>query len=109
MDIKWRLYKWSKFKIFFFSLDNKKIYYLKNVGYRSVYHRKDFGPCFGDGHDIGIEGNPIKENTLYTYKSDSSYDYKGDKYPLSEYKYDRDNRKKIKALEYEVFQVIFFK
>ena len=71
-------------KSFIFSLDHKKIYYLKNVGYRSVYHRKDFGPCFGDGHDIGIVGNLIKENTLYTYQS-QSYDYKGDKYSLSEY------------------------
>ena len=94
-------------KSFVFSLDNKKIYYLKEGGYSSVYHNKNYGPCFGFGHDIGIEGNPIKEHTLFTYQSDN-YDYKGDKYSLSEYKYDRDDRKKLKALEYEVFQVIFF-
>ena len=91
-------------KSFVFSLDNKKIY-LKNGGNISVYHYKDYGPCFGEGYDIGIEGNPIKKNTLYTYQ-DGSYDYKGDKYSLSEY--ENDNYERIKALEYEVFQVIFF-
>ena len=90
-----------------FSLDNKKIYYLQNGGYNSVYHFKNNGPCFGQGHDIGIEGNPIKDNTLYTYQE--SYDYKGDKYSLSEYEYDKSDSKKVKALEYEVFHVIFFK
>ena len=90
-------------KSFIFYLDHKKIYDLKNGGYRAVHHFKDYGPCFGDGHDIGIVGNPIKINTLYTYKSDSFY-YKGYKNSLSEYKWPC----KIKALEYEVFQVIFF-
>jgi len=68
----------------------------------AVYHNKNSGPCFGRGRDIAIDRNPIKENTLYTCQS--SYDYKGDKYSLSEY-YDKQY---IKALEYEVFQVIFF-
>ena len=90
-------------KSFIFYLDHKKIYDLKNGGYRAVHHFKDYGPCFGDGHDIGIVGNPIKINTLYTYKSDSFY-YKGYKNSLSENKWPC----KIKALEYEVFQVIFF-
>jgi len=94
-------------RTFVFSLDNKKIYYLQNGGYNSVYHFKNNGPCFGQGHDIGIEGNPIKDNTLYTYQE--SYDYKGDKYSLSEYEYDKSDIKKVKALEYEVFHVIFFK
>ena len=93
-------------RTFVFSLDNKKIYYLQNGGYNSVYHFKNNGPCFGQGFDIGIEGNPIKDNTLYTYQE--SYDYKGDKYSLSEYEYDKSDSKKVKALEYEVFQVIFF-
>jgi len=94
-------------RTFVFSLDNKKIYYLKNGGRNSVCHSKNNGPCFGEGFDIGIIGNPIKENTLYTYQ-EGSYDYKGDKYSLSEYEYDKSDRKKVKALEYEVFQVIFF-
>ena len=51
--------------------------------------------------DIGIDGNPIKENTLFTYQY--SYDYKGDSNALSEYKLYI-----LKALEYELFQVIFY-
>ena len=88
-------------KTFVFSLDNKKIYYLKSKDDNAVYHNYSEGPCFGKGHDIGIEGNPIKENKLYTYQS--SYDYKGDNQCLSEYIYPSH----IKALEYEVFQIIF--
>ena len=87
-------------KTFVFSLDNKKIYYLKDMDYE-VCHNKDKGPCCGRGHDIGIEGNSIKDNTFYTYQC--SYDYKGDSNALSEYK-----SNKLKALEYEVFQVIFY-
>ena len=82
---------------FIFSLDNQKIYSLKK-GWYSVYHNKNNGPSFG--YDICIEGNPIKEKTLYTKKW--SYDYKGDNYSLL------DNTNKIKALEVEVFQVKFF-
>ena len=88
-------------KTFVFSLDNKKIYYLKS-GCDAVYHYKDFGPCFGRGCDIGIEGNPIKVNTLFTFQN--SFDYKGDKQSLSEYQYPNY----LKALEYEVFQIIFY-
>ena len=87
-------------KTFIFSLDKKKIYSLKR-GHWAVCHCKDSGPCFGSGRDIAIDKNPIKENTLYT--SQYSYDYKGDKNSLSEF----DGNKNIKALEYEVFQVIF--
>ena len=88
-------------KSFVFSLDKQKIYSLKS-GCDAVCHKKDSGPCFGRGHDIAIDKNPLKENTLFTYQF--SYDYKGDKYSLSEY----DGGKEIKALEYEVFQVLFF-
>ena len=82
---------------FIFSLDKQKIYSLKQ-GWYSVYHDKSNGPSFG--YDIKIEGNPLKEKILYTKKW--SYDYKGDNYSLL------DNTNKIKALEYEVFQIIFF-
>ena len=87
-------------KTFVFSLDKQKIYSL-NCGQNAVYHNKDSGPCFGGGRDIAIDKNPIKEKTLHTCQV--CYDYKGDKYSLSEY----DGNNKIKALEYEVFQVIF--
>ena len=46
-------------------------------------------------------GNPIIENNLIT--SQASYNYGRDKYSLSECDYN----KKGKAIEYEVFQVIF--
>ena len=82
---------------FIFSLDKQKIYSLKQ-GWYSVYHDKSNGPSFG--YDIKMEGNPLKEKTLFTKKW--SYDYRGDNYPLL------DNSNKIKALEYEVFQIIFF-
>ena len=89
-------------KTFIFSLDNKKIYYLKSINENAVCHNKDRGPCFGRGYDIGIKGNPLKENKLYT--NQSSYDYKGDYNALSEYYYDKPG----KAREYEVFQIIFY-
>ena len=88
-------------KTFVFSLDNKKIYYLKDIE-NAVSHDKGSGPCFGRGCDIGIKGNPIKENKLYT--NQISYDYKGDSNALSEY----NGQNYLKALEYEVFQVIFY-
>ena len=88
-------------KTFIFSLDNKKIYYLKNEN-DAVYHDKNSGPCFGSGRDISIDGNPIKENSLFTYPG--TYDYIGDHNSLSEY----DGNSVLKALEYEVFQVKFF-
>ena len=87
-------------KTFVFSLDNKKIYYLNSCE-NAVYHDINAGPCFGGGRDIALDGNPIKNNNLYTLEC--SYDYQGDIHPLSEYK---DNN--IKALEYEVFQIKFF-
>ena len=86
---------------FVFSLDNKKIYNLKNKETIAVYHHCQNGPCFGYGNDIGIEGNPIKEKTLFT--NQWSYDYEGGNQSLSEY-----NSSNIKALEYEVFQIIFY-
>ena len=67
----------------------------------SVYHFKDNGPCFGGGCDIGIIGNPINDNKLFT--NQYSYDYKEDKNALSEF----DGFNNLKAIEYEVFQVKF--
>ena len=85
---------------FVFSLDNKKVYNLLNPDCAAVYHDKNSGPCFGDGRDIAIDGNPIIENKLYTYQN--SYDYKGDSHSLSEC----DFEPKGKVLDYEVFQII---
>jgi len=103
--IPWKSYggykKDEEMKTFVFSLDNKKIYNLKNKETIAVYHHCQNGPCFGYGNDIGIVGNPIKENKLFTYQS--SYDYGGRNQSLSEYK----EPQKLKALEYEVFQIIF--
>ena len=93
----------SENKTFVFSLDNKKIYYLKDINQDAIYHDNNSGPCFGRGRDIAIDRNPLVEYTLYTYQS-SSYDYKGDSNALSEY----ESPNKLKALEYEVFQIIFY-
>ena len=91
----------NKKKTFLFSLDNKKIYQLKNVNY-AVYHCKNSGPCFGFGRDIAIDGNPINGFNLYT--NQNSYDYQGNNHSLSEY----NGHSQLKALEYEVFQIIFY-
>ena len=80
-------------------MDNKKIYYLISSDY-AVCHDKEYGPCFGEGYDIGIKGNPITENVLYTYQA--GFDYKGDEQSLSEY----NNRSQLKAIDYEIFQII---
>ena len=89
-------------KTFVFSLDNKKIYNLKDCNSNAVYHDISSGPCFGIRRDIALDDDPIKQKKLYTCQL--SFDYKGDKHSLSECIYDR----KGKALEYEVFQVIFY-
>ena len=93
----------KKNQTFVFSLDNKKIYNLKSIGYYAVYHNENYGPCFG-WSDIEILENPIKEYKLRSIPDD--FEYKGDKHPISE----SDNSYKngyIKAQEYEVFQVLF--
>ena len=95
------LIKDPEMKTFIFSLDDKKIYHLKNKESKAVCHHHERGPCFGGGHDIGIMGNPIKENKLYTLQN--SFGYKGGNQSLSEY-----ISSSLKALEYEVFQIIFY-
>ena len=90
---------------FLFSLDKKKIYSYKNDG-KAILCYKNQGPCFGYGHDIGIEGNPLKKKLLYTYENfqkDCSYKYDGDPHALSE----EGKGNRINAIEYEVFQVVF--
>ena len=92
----------KKNQTFIFSLDNKKIYNLKSKLW-AVFHDKNYGPCFG-WKDIVISGNPIEKYDLLSIPDD--YDYNGDKYPLSESD-DSYNYGYIKALEYEVFEVLF--
>ena len=89
---------------FLFSLDKKEIYPVKtSEGKDAIRCKKDWGPCFGRGKDIGIEGDPIKTKVLRTYKS--SYNYNGNINSLSE---DNDYLG-IYAKDYEVFQIIFEK
>ena len=85
---------------FIFSLDKKMIYPYKNDG-RAIYCKDDYGPCFGFGFDIGIDGDPLKEESLKTFKTDSFNYYGND--AVSE---DKDYNG-IYANDYEVFQVIF--
>ena len=89
-------------KTFVFSLDNKKIYLLKSNNNNAVLHSKNCGPCFGLSHDIGIIGNPFKTNNIYTYQC--SFNYNGGINSLSECEYLKGGM----ALEYEVFNVLFF-
>ena len=99
--------KWKDDKnAFLFSLDKKQIYPYKNSDKRAICCNRYQGPCFGNGHDIGIIGNIIKETKLYTYEwyqNDCSFDYKGDSKALSE----DGTGKRFMALEYEVFNIIF--
>ena len=90
---------------FLFSLDKKKIYHYKNNGY-SIYYSKYDGPRFGyGGNEIRIENHCICEKELYTQisKENCSFDYGMDKNALSE----DVNGNGIRALEYEVFHVVF--
>ena len=92
----------KKIKLLYFHLIIKKIYNLKSIS-RAVYHHENCGPCFG-WSDIEILDNPIKEYKLRSIPN--NYDYNGDIYPLSESDFSY-NIGYIKALEYEVFEVLF--
>ena len=85
---------------FIFSLDNKKIYTSKEI-HHSIQNYKKYGPCFGIGPDIGIEGNPLKDNKLLIFES--SYNYNEDKNCLENI--EKNNR--FKALDYEIFEILF--
>ena len=89
-------------KTFVFSLDNKKMHFLKNKNEKAVYHDEKYGPCFGFLDEIAIKGNSIKEKILVTIQF--YFYYKEDKQALSEY----NTNNPIKALEYEVFHIIFY-
>ena len=93
----------SENKTFIFSLDKKKIYHLNDIEKNALFHDESCGPCFGNGFDIGIDGNPIMKNALFTLKS-KSFDYNEDEISLSEY----TPPYKLKAIDYEVFQIIFY-
>ena len=82
---------------FLFSLDKKEVYpIIKNN--TAIYCNKKNGPTFGGGWDIWVEGNVLKINGLTTYKC--SYEHNGD---FIEVYYSN----KTKALDIEVYQIIF--
>ena len=85
----------NKNMTFVFSLDNKKIYFLKKMNSIAVFHNEKFGPYFGEYEDMAILGNPIKDKCLKI---------KGDYYniPLNK------SQSPMKALEYEVFRTEFY-
>ena len=80
---------------FVFSLDNKKIYFLKKMNSTAVFHNEKFWPYFGEYEDMAILGNPIKDKCLKI---------KGDYYNISLNK----SQSPMKALEYEVFRTEFY-
>ena len=88
-------------KTFIFSLDNKQIFQLKD-GKNALYLSKNSGPCFGYGPDIGILGNPIDGKKLHLMQTTFYNKERNDIY-LTDYQ----GRILIKALEYEVFQILF--
>ena len=90
---------------FLFSLDKNKIYPRNVKSKADNCCWGDRGPSFGSAHDISISGNAIKEKELHTKESSDScsYDYNGDKNALSE----DGEGKKLFAIDYEVFQIIF--
>ena len=85
----------NKNMTFVFSLDNKKIYFLKKMNSTAVFHNEKFGPYFGEYEDMAILGNPIKDKCLKI---------KGDYYNISLNK----SQSPMKALEYEVFRTEFY-
>jgi len=89
-------------KTFIFSLDYEEISLLKEFDKNAVYHYKDFGPCFGYKPDIGIMGNPLIEKKLRL--SHWKHDSKENK---NIQLIDNQGTNYIKALDYEIFQVIF--
>jgi hypothetical protein len=70
----------------------------------AIYCGINFGPSFGVGNDIWIDGDILKEKKLYIYQKDGSYNYYGDDNCLLGDGSGKENF----GLEYEVFQIIFF-
>jgi len=89
-------------KTFIFSLDSEQISLLKEYNKTAVFHYKDYGPCFGYKPDIGIMGNPLIEKKLLL-----SYWKQDNKENKNIQLIDNQGTNYIKALDYEVFQVIF--
>lgn len=82
---------------FVFSLDEKKIYSYKNDG-KAIRCYSQYGPCFGYGPLIGIYGNPISNNKLYSFNYNTSFDVNSNFLTegLNDY-----------TIDYEVFQILF--
>jgi hypothetical protein len=86
---------------FLFSFDKQKIYPIRNDSKAAIRCKKEWGPCFGGGKDIGIMGNPIKDKVLKTRQA--SYSYNGEMDALSEV----NDHSGITANEVEVFRINF--
>ena len=86
---------------FLFSFDKQKIYPIRNDSKTAIRCKKEWGPCFGGGKDIGIMGNQIEEKVLKTHQA--SYSYNGEMDALSEV----NDHSGITADEVEVFRINF--
>ena len=102
-DTSTEYYKNDKYA-FLFSLDKYRIYPSKH-GECAIYCGKNVGPSFGYGGTIKIESYPIEDKALFTNESSQfvSYLFNGDDKALSEDGIGNGTR----AVDYEVFQVIF--
>ena len=89
-------------KTFIFSLDYEEIGPFIEYDKNAVFHDENYGPCFGYKPEIAIIGNPLIEKKLRL--SHTKYEYKENK---NIQLIDDQETNRIKALDYEVFQVIF--
>ena len=75
------------------------------VNYRSVYHGSSYGPVFGDGSDLLINSDFIKDNSHYTYYPCSYQDTlnKGNSIFTGDF---NKNNHYINLKEIEVFELL---
>lgn len=70
---------------------------LKNINDRhAIYHNEGRGPCFGGGHDLGINNRALK----VTHNSIREYSYRAEKYTLN------NGTGNFQVKDYVVFQAI---
>ena len=82
---------------FLFSFDNKKKYYVNTPNY-AIYCHHQYGPTFGNGHDIHLSNYAPQNNSSYT---------KGMAYPLETINELNKGKQNFTPIIYEVYQIIY--